>query len=381
MVNDLEKIDILCEKGDEHYINGRNNLAIECYEESIRIEPTVYAIGAKAMALYKFGKFEDAIEFFDKEIKINSENTEDTQINDSTSYERKGKSLDKLGRHQEAIECYETSIKIHPNFNDSIFFKALALDKLDRHQEAIECYEKNLETRDVLIDMEPDVFRSYQYKGNTLDKLGRHQEAIECYETFIHFCEMGLYENPEDMVFLIQKCMALNELEKFDEVIKTCTRILTLNQNHFWVLKLKSKALDKLGRHQEAIECYEKAKKTNYENDRDSNWEQERQKHYDTVENTRLRIIEQNHVKELGIYSILPKEMISVVSSNLRTIGYDSRLQILYVEFINSGMYSYYDVPIDIFENLSNATSKGKYFYNKIKNKFEYNEIEYWQLE
>jgi hypothetical protein len=60
----------------------------------------------------------------------------------------------------------------------------------------------------------------------------------------------------------------------------------------------------------------------------------------------------------------------SVLSSNLRSVGYDPELKILEVEFQEGRVYSYKNVPNDIFEGLINAPSKGKFFAHYIRDRF-----------
>jgi hypothetical protein len=61
-----------------------------------------------------------------------------------------------------------------------------------------------------------------------------------------------------------------------------------------------------------------------------------------------------------------------VFSSNLASIGYDADNQILEIEFNHGGVYQYFDVPEDVYEDLMNADSHGKYFVSNIKDDYEY---------
>lgn len=69
-------------------------------------------------------------------------------------------------------------------------------------------------------------------------------------------------------------------------------------------------------------------------------------------------------------------EMIQVVSSNVDSIGYDEKLQILYIRFLNGSTYIYKGVPIIEFEGLKNASSVGSYLHRNIKNLYPYERIE-----
>jgi KTSC domain len=60
-------------------------------------------------------------------------------------------------------------------------------------------------------------------------------------------------------------------------------------------------------------------------------------------------------------------EMISVTSTNLAAIGYEEESSTLRVEFLNGTMYEYYNVPLEIFNDLSNAGSKGQFFNSNIR--------------
>ncbi len=57
----------------------------------------------------------------------------------------------------------------------------------------------------------------------------------------------------------------------------------------------------------------------------------------------------------------------SIESSNLESVGYDEKKQILEIEFNHGGVYQYFDVPQDIFDELMDAGSHGSYFYHNIK--------------
>jgi len=62
----------------------------------------------------------------------------------------------------------------------------------------------------------------------------------------------------------------------------------------------------------------------------------------------------------------------SVSSSNLASIGYDADNEILEVEFNHGGVYQYFDVPQDVYQELMDASSHGVYFSANIRNDYEY---------
>ena len=66
---------------------------------------------------------------------------------------------------------------------------------------------------------------------------------------------------------------------------------------------------------------------------------------------------------------------LSVESSNLASIGYDADDNILEIEFNHGGIYQYFNVPSEVYEELMNADSHVKYFAANIKNDYDYIKI------
>lgn len=64
-----------------------------------------------------------------------------------------------------------------------------------------------------------------------------------------------------------------------------------------------------------------------------------------------------------------------VESSNLRSVGYDEATQTLEIEFHRGGVYQYYDVPSEVYQELLRAPSLGKYFYARIRNTYRYKRV------
>lgn len=56
-----------------------------------------------------------------------------------------------------------------------------------------------------------------------------------------------------------------------------------------------------------------------------------------------------------------------VASSNIAAVGYDPETQTLEVEFLNGGVYQYFNVPREVYDNLLSSGSMGAYFQNNIK--------------
>lgn len=65
----------------------------------------------------------------------------------------------------------------------------------------------------------------------------------------------------------------------------------------------------------------------------------------------------------------------SVASSNIASIGYDADSQTLEIEFLNGGVYQYFDVPQYVYQELMGASSHGQYLAQNIKGVYRYSKV------
>lgn len=64
-----------------------------------------------------------------------------------------------------------------------------------------------------------------------------------------------------------------------------------------------------------------------------------------------------------------------VDSTNLEWVAYDEDKKELYIQFKSGGLYRYLKVPKNIFDELLDAGSKGRYHAMKIKYKYDYEKL------
>ncbi|HLY55533.1 MAG TPA: KTSC domain-containing protein [Stellaceae bacterium] len=65
----------------------------------------------------------------------------------------------------------------------------------------------------------------------------------------------------------------------------------------------------------------------------------------------------------------------TVASSNIASIGYDPATETLEIEFTNSSIYQYYNVPSSLNEQLMMASSKGQFFHIYIRNAYPFSRV------
>ena len=68
-------------------------------------------------------------------------------------------------------------------------------------------------------------------------------------------------------------------------------------------------------------------------------------------------------------------ERYSVASSNIASIGYDAPSQTLEVEFLSGTIYQYFGVPENMYNELMQAGSKGRFLNTYIKNACGYSRV------
>ena len=61
-----------------------------------------------------------------------------------------------------------------------------------------------------------------------------------------------------------------------------------------------------------------------------------------------------------------------IASSNIAEVGYDRAKQTLEIMFRDGGVYQYFDVPEQVYQELLGAASHGQYFQASIKGAYRY---------
>jgi len=64
-----------------------------------------------------------------------------------------------------------------------------------------------------------------------------------------------------------------------------------------------------------------------------------------------------------------------VTSSNIRSIGYDSQLSVLEVEFNSGDIYQYFDVSENLYKQFLNTSSRGQFLNDYIRYNYRYQKV------
>jgi tetratricopeptide (TPR) repeat protein len=211
----------------------------------------------KAWDLFKQSKYNEAIQAYDKAIRLKPD-YEDAWFN-------KGTILDKLGKYDEAIQAYDKAIQLKPDDEAAWFNKGTILDKQSKYDEAIQAYDKAIQLKpddeaawfnkgnalydqkkyDETIQQKPYYEPSWFNKSNVLSDQKKYDEAIEAYDKAIQL-------KPDNEVAWFNKGLALTSQGKYDEAIKAYDEAIRLDPNIAKSYYAKGVALQALGRTSEA---------------------------------------------------------------------------------------------------------------------------------
>ena len=64
-----------------------------------------------------------------------------------------------------------------------------------------------------------------------------------------------------------------------------------------------------------------------------------------------------------------------IISTDLKSVGYDAIAHVLEVELQSGPIFRYFDVPVSVYDALMSAPSKGRYFNDNVAGKYESRQI------
>ena len=120
------------------YKQGKYNEAIEACDEALILDPNnIAAWFNKGLALRKLGKYNEAIEAYDEALMLDP--------SDAEAWNSIGIALDDQGYYEDAIEAYNEALGLDPNYVTARQNKDIALKNLSRLDEAVQHYIQTLE--------------------------------------------------------------------------------------------------------------------------------------------------------------------------------------------------------------------------------------------
>lgn len=142
---------------------------IGCRERERRrrqLAPQIRAVDFinRGVALYRSGRFEEALTWFDKALEIN--------VRNAAALQYRGDALEKLERYEEALLAFNSAIDADPKSREAHYLKGRVLVALERYEEAVDCLTTAIERNEGSLE-------AYQELIQALVRLGRDDEARE----------------------------------------------------------------------------------------------------------------------------------------------------------------------------------------------------------
>lgn len=196
----------LLKKGVDLHEEGKNQDAIDLYKKISRNDTNyAWALVELALTYNVKGEYMNAIEVCKKGLDLKSQ----YDYNFLSTY---GSALDNLNRFDEAIEIFNKAIKMFP-YNFELFFnRAITYYKADKFKEAVKDFQRSIEI-------------NYYYSsphlhlGMICAKHGKYAQAMLCLETFL-MIESNTSRSQDALSVLSQISNASYEtIEKADPTI------------------------------------------------------------------------------------------------------------------------------------------------------------------
>lgn len=208
-----------------------------CFKRALQKEPdNLSALFKSASCHIENDQPDQALELIEKCIKLGPENVLYKQ--------KKGEVLEAQEKYQDAIKWYETNIAAKPE-NLQVWWghKALCLKKSGRQKEAVEWLNE------CLVE-DPNFDFGHYLIANFLHDEEKYVEAIGFYEKAVNL--HGEAEGPS----LLNMSDCLVNLDRNDEAFSCLDIVIDKNPEHPAAWREKAFMLEKLGRYEEAITCF-----------------------------------------------------------------------------------------------------------------------------
>jgi tetratricopeptide (TPR) repeat protein len=379
------------DKGKENFRHGKWEKAIEFYDKTIELDRNVtQARIDKCVALNFLGRYNEALDHAREALEIDPKNSEllavegeslnflgrynealdrareALEINRENDYALyvKGYALDYSGKHKEAVKLYDQAIE---RYKDADYFisKGIAHNYLTEYRKAIECFGNALNIlQNICQDNAQQIAYAYINKGESHFRLKEYIQSARCYHNALEQTPKAIANNPTDSHAWTFQGICYFRLGWYERATRCFDKVIEkINPEFDLAWYHKGYALDYAGKHDEAIKYYGKAIKLNH-NDADY-WTSKGIAHYDLEDYDKAIECFQEAVHLDPSYVI---DYIKIGECEYRKKKYRKALQI-YDEKVENLQYNsikYYDMGLCHYQ-LSSYREAEEDYLNAIK--------------
>ncbi len=266
-----ERASSILEKANLLYLMGRFDDAIEYYDKVLKKEPdNISAMMNRATSLIEIGEFEDALRANDVLTELEKEEPAlwieranihmslgdtlkaiesfdraiEIEPGSSEVWNAEGIALLSIGKHDDSILCFDRAIQIDPDFSEAWCNKGNAILASGNPEGSIKYFDRAID-----IDQDNDI--AWADKAAALYEMDRFKEAISCLDMALNINETPL--------LLSNKGFVLISDDDLDKAIRILDKAITLDPEHPEAWNNKGIALSRMDEHTFALECFERA--------------------------------------------------------------------------------------------------------------------------
>jgi len=169
--------------GISHHISGNFELAIQAFDEAIRLDPQyVAAYYNRGIVHADLGQYSLAIQSYDEAIRLDPEYAK--------AYFNRGIAYYILAANELAIQSYDEAIRFDPQEAGPYYYRGLSYANLGQNELAIQSYDEAIRL-DPQYVYEGTKVTAYNSRGYAHYDLGQYELAIQSYDEAIRL-------NPQD---------------------------------------------------------------------------------------------------------------------------------------------------------------------------------------
>lgn len=225
-------------RGTECLNNNQFEQAIDFFNESIKLNSTFTpAYNNRGVSYANLKQYDKAIEDYNKAIELNQ--------NDSEVYYNRGVSYSSLKQYDKAVEDYNKAIELNPNYLKAYNNRGTSYANLRQYDKAVEDFNK-------AIELNPNDSVVYFNSGNIYADLNQYDKSVEEYNKAIEL-------NPNNSKFYNNRGVSYADLKQYDKAIEDYNKAIELNSSDSEVYSNRGDLYNKLGQYGKAIEDCNKA--------------------------------------------------------------------------------------------------------------------------
>ena len=175
-----------------------------------------------------------------------------------------GDDLLRKGSINEALEAYEKSLLLDPE-NESVLLGVATM----HHILQVQAAAKALNITEKRLEKNPEDMIAWSNRGVALTNLGRDDDALKSREKVLELLELSLEKDPKNSTSWMAKAEILAGMNRLEEAVQACDKVIEINTSFVeYAADTKGYLLEGLGRNEEALQAYDLAIELNPKNER-----------------------------------------------------------------------------------------------------------------